>query len=72
MITTETIVPGSRIGGSDLLLAVKTNGGSVTVAHKVGDDYVTALVIASDGSYIVDARLAVKITPAGGAAYDYN
>ena len=50
-------------------IAIKTNGGSVLIEKKVGEDWVTAQAVTADGCYEFDLKIPVRVTPSGGAAY---
>lgn len=54
----------------DHTIAVKTNGGSVSVQVKVGNDWVVTDTIASDGARIIYTdNLLFRVVPSGGAVY---
>ena len=70
MFTTQEEFKDLNRPGKIVNLTVKTNGGSVTVAKRVGPDWVTVLTISGDGGgelRVDDAP--IQITPIGGAAY---
>ncbi|WP_040263642.1 hypothetical protein [Pseudomonas massiliensis] len=52
-------------------LAVKANGGSVSVEKQVGTDWVVADTFAADGVHRLDlGNTPTRFTPRGGAAYE--
>lgn len=51
-------------------LAVKTNGGSVSISVWDGSEYVVSDTISADGGYQIVVRgLKIKFTPSGGATF---
>lgn len=68
--TTQLEMPcGSRM----VVLAIKSNGGSVSVEKPVGNSWVVADIYTEDGAhvlYVGGGR--VRFTPAGGAAFEVS
>lgn len=67
--TTELEVDFSNIS-REIGFAVKTNGGSLAITSKCGNDWVPVTTITEDGAKTISAKgMLIKFTPAGGCAF---
>ena len=69
IFTTTQQFPANRIGGSEKVLIVKANGGSVALSYKFGEEYITEEVFSVDSVKRFSTQCDFQLTVTGGASY---